>query len=515
MWTCAVGCGVVAGAVVVGVGAGGCGGQPKGVTGEAATDVLNKDLQANQRIAALESVWADARANPERMPAARQASKDMLWKGSAPQLVRQRALALLLTDTSAEGLADTRKFVRLRLPTEGQWAVVVDFCKAIEVRAGDGAWKNQTASLVRSYARKVPVPADDSRPEKGALLALHPGKDVAAIVFDVFVHPAENGAPKAPDDSVAKSREAAWDLLGRIDPDGSRRAGLAAETNGGDASIREINRAAKELGAVPITGSELAWLRGLSDDTDKRNAAWWAGTMRAVAGLGGAQRAGLQMRHLEPVRWSAANQSAWLSMGSEQLLGELTSQLSGRRVWLKTEGLGQMEETSREAVKDWGAKMAWGDVLSALVIDEVVRQPGVSAELFRQAAHDQADAATEYGGVLWSAEQGGAEVGKGTKVGSGVALREYTPRTTQRRDDRTFIAPEEMFGDSGRSLAHYHFHVQTANNRAYAGPGAGDLEYAQTHGRNCVVFTSVRDGAMDVDYYVRGGIVIDLGEVLR
>ncbi len=465
-------------AVLLGIAAGlplgamwGCAEHAKGVTGESTVDVGNKDLQANQRIIALETMWAEGAKDLARLPAAREGSKDTLWKGSAPQILRQRALALLLTDTTPEGLADTRKFMRLRLPTEGQWAVVVDFCKAMEVRAADTAWQDQTSSLVRSYARKVPVPPDEDRPERAALLALHPGKDLAAIVFDVFVRPVKSGAPKVPDDSAEKSRQAAWDLLGRIDPDGSRRTALAAGESSNDPSIKEINRCARDLGVVPITGSELGWLHGLSDDKDKRNIAWWSAASQAVGTLRADQKAGLQLRHIEPIRFAAANHSEWMSATRDQLLAELGTRLASRRIWLKTEGLGVMEEKSKETPKDWAGQFAWGDLLAVLVLDEAIRRPGVIAEMFKQAAQDQADTTTEYGGVLWASEQGGVAVDKNGKF----AVRGYQPRTTQRKDDRTFLAPEEMFSDSARSLGHYHFHVQTPSNRDYAGPGRGDL----------------------------------------
>ncbi len=499
-------------------GAGGCSGQPKGMTGEGTVDVANKELQANQRIKALESVWKEAADTPERMKAARDASKDVLWKSAAPQILRERALELLLTDTTPEGLADTRKFLSLRLPTESQWRLVTAMSDAIKTRASDPAWKTLSASLVRSYARKVPLPPDDQRPERAALAALHTDKDLAAAVFDVFVHPTENGAPKMPDDSAEKSRQAAWELLGRIDPDGSRRTVLAAGEASSDPLVRDINRCAREMAAVPVTGSELGWMRGLMDDKDKRNTAWWSETSSAVARLGAGQRAGLRLRHLEPIRWAAANRAAWLGASRDQLFTELTGRLAGRRIWLNTEGSVGMDGKSHETPHDWNDKLAWGDLLSILVIDEAIRTPAVAGELFSQAAVDQADTSTEYGGLLWSADQGGVLAGtvRGMKVAptpGAFALRSYPPRTTERKDDRTFMAAEEMFKDSARAIAHYHFHVQKPNNSDYAGPGKGDLEYASTHGRNCLVFTSVRDGIMDVDYYQNGGVVIDLGEI--
>jgi hypothetical protein len=440
----------------------------------------------------------------------------VLWKSAAPDLLRERALELLLSDTSPEGLTDTRKFLALRLPTESQWRLVTAMSEAIRARASDPAWKTLSASLVRSYARKVPIPADDQRPERAALIALHPDKDIAGAVFDVFVHPVENGAPKIPDDSVEKSRQAAWELLGRLDPEGARRTVLAAGEATADPMVRDINRCARELGVVPITGSELGWMRGLLDEKDKKNAAWWSETSSAAAKLGADQRAGLRLRHLEPLRWATANRAAWVGATREQLFAELTSRLNGRKIWLNTEGSVGMDGKSHETPHDWKEKLVWGDLLAILVIDEAVHTPAITNELFSQAAVDQADASTEYGGLLWSADQGGAVPGlaRGGKPSAGAfALRSCPPRATERKDDRTFIAPEDMFKESARTIAHYHFHVQSPSNSDYAGPGRGDLEYATTHGRGCVVFTSVRQGAMDVDYYQSNGVIIDLGEI--
>jgi hypothetical protein len=496
---------------------GGCAEHPKGVTGEGTVDSANADLQANQRSKALQSLWNDAGADPERLKTAREATKTILWKSSAPDVLRLKAFELLMTDASEEGRADTQKFLALRMPTESQWRVLGAYCDAIRLHAAEPGWKSLSASLVRSYARRVPSPTDPERPERAALMAIHPGEDLAGVVFDVFAHPTENGAPKFPDDSARLSREAAWDLLGRIDPDGSKRTALASGAASQDPVIQEVNTCARELGVVPITGSELNWMRALKDDKDRRNAAWWTEVSSDVAKLGAEQRRGLRLRHLEPVRWAMANRPEWTTASRDQLFNELTERLKGRHIWRNTDGVG-MDGRSKETPREWANELVWGDLLAILVIDEAVHKPGVVGELFTQAAADQADTTTEYGGVLWVADQGGVVPGtvRGTRppsVPGEFALRGYQPRTTERKDDRTFMAPEAMFKDSPRALAHYHFHVQTANNADYAGPGRGDLDYATMHGRNCIVFTSVREGLMDVDYYQSSGVVIDLGEI--
>lgn len=518
-----VGAGALALAALVGSGCSSDG--APGVTGESAVDAKNKDLQGNQRQIALENLWEDAGADPAKRTTARETAKEILWKGSAPPKLRERAWALLISDASPDGRADTRNFLRLRLPTETQWSLIVPICASVveAARGPEGdAWKSVTASLVRSYARKVPVPPDADRPEREALAALHPGKDVEWVVFDVFVRPVENGAPARPDDFVEKSRTAAWELLGRLDPTGAKRTALAAEaTNASEPIVRDINRCARELGVVPITASELSWLRGLMDEKDKRAAAWWSQASSAVGRLSPEQKIDLQMRHLEPVRWASENVPEWASASRDQLLGILAQRLEGgggggRRMWRKTEGLKMGEETSREALSDHRDRLSWGDALALLVIDRALESPSIRAALMVQADADRADTSCEHGGVIWARGLGGKAAD-----GEAFGVRGYQPRTTQRVNDRTFTAPEEMFADSVWSLVHYHFHAQTETNRDYAGPGRGDMEYASTHGRNCLVFTSVQAGVLNVDFYTRGGsdvggggpITIDLGEV--
>lgn len=482
------------------------------------TDVRNKDLQQNQRMNALEQVWAAASGGgedaAERTKIARNASKDLIWKGGAPIQLRQRALALLMTDTSAEGQADTRKMLALRLPTEGAWPMLVDMCRAIQSRAADAEWKSLTAALVRSYARKVPIPPDPDRPERDALVALHPGTELDRVVYEVFVRPKDNGAPDRPDDSAEKSRQAAWDLLGRLDQDGARRTAMIAADTRDEPVLKDLARSARELGVTPITGSELSWLRNVLHAKDTKNAAWWSQASAAVARLNAEQRVGLAMRHLEPARWAAAARPQWFAASREALLGELASRLDGRKPWLKASA-GEGGERSREMLNDWRDRLSWGDALSLLAIDEALADPKIVDELFRQADNDRADTTSEYGGLLFVKDQAPTPLRPDTGGGEAFLVRGFTPRPSQRVNDRTFVASEEMFSQSGRSLAHYHFHVQSDRNSEYAGPGKGDNDYADMHGRSCLVFTSVRSGIMNVDYYHRGGVVVDLGEVRR
>jgi hypothetical protein len=133
----------------------------------------------------------------------------------------------------------------------------------------------------------------------------------------------------------------------------------------------------------------------------------------------------------------------------------------------------------------------------------------VRAELFRQVSLDMADTSTEYGGSL-EAVRSDASSGSSAEVPVFEA-RLYEPR--ERRGDMRFIPSDQMVTSTPRALTLYHFHCQDSHNGKYAGPGTGDLEFAASYGRNCIVFTCIEDGLLDVDYYQRNGARIDLGEL--
>jgi len=501
--------------------------------------VLDAEAGLSKRTAALERLWAAGGVGgmgEEGGAGAgvRATLKNLIWKSSAPSPLRQNALAKLLVDRTPAVEADTRNLLRLRLPTEAQWPVIDDICAAVRKRVeGDGGseWKELTGSLVRSYARKVPVPPDADRPERGALLALYPGKTIEEIAFQVYLKP-EGEVVGLLEGQMAellhKQRLAAWELLGRLDADGAQRAAMLETAATDDPALVPIRKAATELKVVPVTGSELAWVTGLLDTKDAGADAYWSEASAAVQRLGPDQLKGvggvLQLRNVEAVRWAAKNQPEWLVRNRSQLLAEFGERLQGRRKWRKTADMGDSGRLSKETLEDWQNQMSWGDLLTVLVVDEALKDAGVLKSLFKQAGADRADTSSEYGGGLWSVDTvpgapaapkwGVKQAVDGAGAGGFVA-HGYTPRPGQRVNDRTFVAPEEMFtaeGAGGRALAHYHFHVQSISNSDYAGPGVGDLEYAATHGRTCVVFTSVREGVLNADYYQRNGAMIDLGE---
>jgi hypothetical protein len=384
------------------------------------------------------------------------------------------------------------------VPREADHGVV----RFIAERSVAGNWTEMTPALVRSLSRVWTDTPDQARPEYAGITRLNPGRSVQEVVYDVFVHPPEQGGAFGllPAERV---RADAWDLMARVDADGSVRARLlSAEGAEAIAPVADMRASQKDLRCLPLSGDELRWLAALHDQREPARKAWWDQTAAAVATVDTAKAPRLQFRHLEPIRWASANHPAWLTASREQLLGELEQRLKGRATHRRRLRENQNWHPQPERLSDWRDKMSWADALVILVVDDAVRQPAVVTALFAQAQMDYEDRSAEYGGVMRFTDQGPAAI-------------LYPPRPGTRRGDHEFVASTDMILQSDDALAHYHFHVQEPRNSEYAGPSANDLAYSARYGRTCLVLTSVSSEAMDVDVYSPDGVVIDLGEIVR
>lgn len=498
---------VVLGGILAVVAGGGCasgGGGAGGAAQDPVAQALARDEHVDTRKAAIDQIWAQVESGTMDRMAGREAIKRVVW-GANPEQVRLHALRTLAGDETEVGLADTESLMGFLLPTEGNLRVLAFIGETVASRG----WVDVTPALIRSYARPTAMVDDADRAERGAIERLHSGKSVEEVAFEVFLYrPGSAGEQGLALDRAEKARLAAWDLLGRLDPEGSARVKLMSGGVGSGSAdpTLDVLRAAAGLGVVPVTSSELEWVRGVFASQAAEDRAWWAQVTSAVEKLGEEQRVGLRVRHLEPVRWAAAHQPDLLVMGRAELLSDLKGRLSGRKVYRREregQGFGMGEP---ETIEHWESRLSWGDMLAIRVIDQAMEHPAVANALFAQAEEDRRDTSTEHGGVLSMVATG---------AGEESAVYPFPPRASQRFGDRRFVASDDMFRSSGRSLAHYHFHVQEARNRAYAGPGEGDMEYARAHGRNCLVLTSVQDDVMNVDYYQSNGAVVDLGELRR
>ncbi len=424
--------------------------------------------------------------------------KDIAWAFKDPPAVRAAAVDALLNDPDPAIAADAREMGRLLLPRDPSREVVNLLCRT----AMERGWTEYIPALVRSAARPVPESDDATRSELVALRALGGGRSVEQIAFDVFMTP-----PKATDDKLdwqMRSRADAWDLLARLDADGSKRAQLlaAAESPGEDPILAALGACRRDLRTVPLSGDELTWLASLRKPEKKDNTAWWREAAAAVAQVP-TDVGDLRLRHVEAIRWAAAYRPQLLKSSRAELLGQIKSMLAKRTTHRRVEKEGpNTGPIPSELIENRESELSWGDCLSIIVIDGAMREPQVVAAFFAQAQGDAADTTTEYGGLL--AFKRGSE--KATCMC-------YPPRPAQRQGDERFVASDDMIAAGDLALAHYHFHVQREKNEDYAGPSARDLDYATRFGRSCIVFTSVRRGVMNADYYQPGNTVIDLGEI--
>lgn len=447
------------------------------------------NAHTSTQLAAVRRTWQAVEAGELDNAAARESLKRVVWARSRWEGVRQAAIETLLEDEP--NLADTRNMMRLMLPTETQWGIIEFICTT----AADRNWKELTASIVRSWARPVPVPPDNERPEHKALERLYPGTPVEDVVFGVFT-----GVDVAPSEFRDRDRRDAWTLLRRIDPRGLRTIPLltADDLPTDDTWVIALRACARQLHCVPDTGEELLWVTQLRSP---ENADFWSSASSVIAGLTPQQQEGLELRHVAAILWASTHRAQWLNMSREELIEAATAEQKSRRKHKRSSGRSGSVEVS-ELMSGWRDSLTWGDALTIMIGFELAEAPGVAETLFIQTEQDRRDVTTEHGGVIDAAPDG-------------FGLRSFIPRASQRFGDRQFIAPTEMIEQSPQSIFHYHFHVQRAHNSDYAGPSNEDMDYAFKFGRSCIVFTSISEDTLGADLYFGSGAIIDLGEVTR
>jgi len=460
-----------------------------------------KDLRrdAPERIEAVKQMWADRLPGEKGRDVAREALKSIAWVAANGSKVRTQTLQILLDDSGDTGHADTRSMMALMVPIEPDLEIVA----FIGATAAANGWNDLSGPLVRSWARRVPNAKDDARPEKAAFIGLFGAAGMQRAVFDIFATPVSKDLAGRAVQRASDARRSAWEVLSRLDPTGAQRAPLlAALPDGtGDVLVDGLRACSAEFRCTPTTGSQLRRLERLRDFSEAANKAWWEETSKAIAGIDQARTAGIAMRNLEAIRWTATNNPERLNAEKSSLLADLRGQLKGRMTVRRTVGDISGSSFSKDGLGDWADELSWADLVTIMAVDDAVMATTLRKPMFEQAKRDEANITTEYGGLLrW-------------KENAGWAVVLYVPRPGGQVDDRRFVASEEMMADGTRALAHYHFHAQQVFNRDYAGPSPGDYEYAVEQGMPCVVLTPIREGVMNADYYHTGGVTIDLGDV--
>ncbi|MEM9066081.1 MAG: hypothetical protein AAGB51_11390 [Planctomycetota bacterium] len=463
------------------------------------------DENSRLRSRAAGQIWDQVEAGQVDPAGARVALKSVTWANANPGNLRLAAFEAILRDRRPEALSDTQQMVGLMLMRERDPEMVERLSRA----AVDEGWRDVTPYLVRSLARPLELAEFEERPELLAIRSLNPDLSLAEVTFRVFLDPGVDPGPYSVRYDL-RARADAWEILARIDPDQSLRRQLLVSASADRAAtdvevLRGMRRGLLDLGVVASTGDEMRWLLRLREQGDQLNAEWWRRSARAVRGLEDDRGAGLELRHIEAIRWAAANRSDWLVARRAELLAELAERLADRRVIRRSENDFSAGKQPREDLASNADDLRWADLITFLVIDESVQTPRVVRELFRFADLDRADRTTEYGGLIEATELG-------PEPFQAVV---YPPRARARSGDDRFVASDDLIEASDRALAHFHLQVQQPNNRRFAGPSLGDIIYAARSGRTALVFTSIDEDTLNVDAYQPDGLVLDLGLLRR
>jgi len=488
-------------------------------TGNPILDVRNPDLLERDRVVAAEQAWGEVVSGVRVRERTRQALKNLAWSSATSPDLRYTTLDLLMSDTSPEGDADSARMARLILPTEeDRQAVRIILQHAIRAQ-----WQGLMPAIIRSFARVAEGYPDEERMERKAIEALNPGVPIETVVFEVFLDPLK-GASNREERSILRvadrTRDDAWGLLARLDKDGSQRIqllesdfDLSTSNVGTRQTLDDLRSCWREFGILPDQAMELTWLRQLRRSSDEKWAAtnllWWEEVRSVVTGLNSQQREGLELRHLEAIRWSNTNHPEWLTMSRPALYDHMLSRQAGRTHVKRKADKGKLPR--KERLSDWESQLTWGDLITILVVDEAVRTDSVIEKLYIQRRLDKKDKKTEYGGILETPQSGTPQSENHGNGGYRAIL--FRPRARDRISDERFVASDDMMRFSDRALVHYHFHANERNNAKYAGPSYADFINAETSGRTSIVITSLKDDELNIDLYQPNGIVIDLGVI--
>ncbi len=470
---------------------GACSGGPKDVA-PADTQVIRDEEQSIlARRASIEGARRDFEAG-QSDEAIREAVKSVAWSRSARQDLRLEALEALFADEA--NLEDTRNMLRLMIPTESAWSEW-EVLRYLGAQADARGWTDLAPAFVASLSRVRPLAPDLERPEYETLSKLVGERNIPDLVFDVFAGLVENAVTRERD------RLDAWSLLQRLDPDGVRtgeRLRTLTIERDDDTLLMALKRGADELGVVAATGEELAWLNRLSQEEHRT---FWSTASGVVAVLRGNQQQGLALRHLAALVWASRHRPGWLATTRPELIAHIEGRLDGRVTNLRH---GASTSGQRELFRYTKDGLRWADALVVAVTLEALDDVGLASEVFRQADLDHNDRSTEHGGVI-----------TGDDSAPVFYATHYPPRPAQRYGDNRFVASPEMITNSDDALLHYHFHASSLKHREYAGPSAGDTEYAALYRRGAVVFTFIDGDTLGVDYYQPDGVTVDLGEIAR
>ena len=439
----------------------------------------NRDLSLTQRMAAAEQAREEQYNDPKRIAAL---EKLVMEFGHASELRIKAIDQLIEYDPEAARYFLARDLDRIHAQIVLQHAIDI---------AVANQWTDWTTPLVRRYARLDPTTSDLERPERAALLALNPGASIEQILMAVF---------SDPDYKVSiRLRADAWHLLYRLTGDDDQRRQMLMAVEARDPLIADLQAGLIELNVMADTLQTIAWLQMLRTEP---YAAFWSQARTVVANMDAEQRRGMQMRHLPVLVYLGERSDPMLRQSRSDLLRDLYSALRKQSHHLRGSTVDGPMDEHPQLLAAWAGQLVWADLATMHVLCRAMRDKTTTNIWFEQALADNQDKSTEYGGLLATDNAG--------------IPRPKLYKPMMRRHDKVYYAPKELILDAYTALAHYHFHAWSLKNSHHAGPGVGDLKrVARLQQFNGVVLTSIDANRLNVDFYCKPDIVVDLGTIYR
>lgn len=408
----------------------------------------------------------------------------IIWVDGFTPDIREQALERL----AADDLENLKVTIRQRLPRIDAWLWLTRLSEIIAERN----WTDLAPALISSWARPTIYEPDDSkRPEFRALVALYGEERVPDVILTTLI--------ESNDIAQQGLRTRCWTLLNRLGYQ-ARLVALLKEADipENDLMLIDLRDAARELGVVPRNREEILWVRKLREP---EHAAFWRQARDAVAQLTPERRLELELRDLAIVVSAAVHEPELLSMTKEELFRRVDTHLESTKRHIASRSFDGWEGEFNQRLFEHRDDLTWGDLAAMLIAIRAMQVPEVRTHLFDYADRDHEDRTSEYGGIIRLDAQNRFEI------------REFPPQ--YRMGDIRFNAPQAMFDAGYTGIFHFHFHAQAYQNADYAGPGMGDLQYAESTRANCLVLTFVSRSKLNVDYYRHGRIIVDLGEIER
>lgn len=352
-------------------------------------------------------------------------------------------------------------------------------------------WTDLSPALVSSWSNRIGFVDDFDRVEYQALVELYGPDGVIDAVFEMLVEsnkPYQQGL-----------RTRCWQLLDRLGQDDrlvELLETLPAESD--DLMLVDLRAAVMDLGILPRTREEILWLRKLRQPA---YSVFWSQAAAAVGALPESRRRELELRDI-PIVVAASVHDPWLlGAGKDELYEHIYLHVRASRVHVDTGRFDGFPGDYPQRLFEHRDELTWGDLAAMIQAVRCVQVPQVADHLFDYAERDRQDRRTEYGGVIRLDGRDRFEI------------LEFAPLFKRR--DNEFIASQAMMDAAYTAVFHFHFHAQKHSNGRHAGPGVGDLNYADNVRANCLVLTFINDDTLNVDFYRHGRVIVDLGEVRR